>query len=367
MCGIYAAFNLNKKNNLSEATKEEIKSVLSGLRGKDYTGIWENKDKSVFLMHSLLSISGEGKTIQPIKIRNKIYLFNGEIYCFGKLEKNINNEKQFNNGKNISDTKKLLYCIEKYGLNETLLSINGMYSILIYDFKKNTVEVANDPYEQKPIYYSIFENKLIISSIQILASNNRKISSSLYDESLCFSYPISSGSIYKDVNKIDGGFKYTFDLSNEINFLKSNYFKRFAGFKPFSKENNIYRQNINQKVLRNKIIDSVERCVKDLDNINLLLSGGIDSTLIAAILVKELKLKVNAYHLFGYSKKDKEDFERLNITKKILSELEVFTYKYNEKGSLEFLKENPEIILNDGLEPLSSLLSPDISKMKEYF
>lgn len=357
MCGIYAEFNIKNNSQSLSLEKTRIKSILSGLRGKDYIGTWESEDQSVLIFHSLLSISGEIKTIQPIKIKNKVFVFNGEIYSFGNLETKSSFQKKFIDGSKLSDTEKLIFCIEEFGLNNTLLSINGMYSILIYDLKNNNVEVANDPFEQKPLYFSLSKKKLIFSSIQALASQRKIIGASFYDESLVYSYPISSGSIYNDVEKIQGGFKYCFGISEEFNYSKSTYFKKFTGFKKYINKKNTLIRNRNQKLLRQKIIESIERSVKGLNNVNILLSGGIDSTLIAAILIKELNIKVKGHHLFGYSNNDKEDYERLKISHKLLKNLDLYKYKFSNDHSLLFLNNNPELVLNNGLAPLSSILA----------
>ena len=357
MCGIYAGFNIQNWDNFLDFKREVVEKNLKGLRGKDYLGTWENKDLSVCIMHSLLSISGSSKIIQPIKYNNKIYVFNGEIYSFGKLNQKILKEKKFNKNEQVGDTDKLIYCIENFGINDTLISINGMYSILVFDLKLNIIQVANDPYEQKPLYFSIFKNQIFFSSVQSLISDTKKLSPSAYDESICFSYPINFGSIYKNVQKVKGGYKYVFKLSDQIEVNISQYYKTFAGFKREARKSKNNFPISNYKLIKLKIIESIQRTVQDLDSINLLLSGGIDSTLIAAVITKELNLEINAHHLFGYSNKDYQDFKRLKKSKKLLPNMNLLTYKFSNKGVEEFLYKNPEILLNAGYIPLSSLLA----------
>ena len=356
MCGIYGVFGINKSFSYKDEEIKRVKKVLSGLRGKDYIGFWNDEQKKSYIIHSLLSISGSDITKQPIETSNYIFAFNGEIYSFGNLikENDINFlEKNIND---ISDTEKIIYCINKYGLNETLLNINGMYSILLYDKKNKTVEIANDPYEQKPIYFTILNDRLVISSIETLLTKSLTLSKNAIDQAICFGYPISQGSYFQNVSKVKGGYKYTFRFDkNKIYKIESKFFNKFLGFKN-KKPDNLIIQNKKYNKLRDSIINSVYKSIKNLKTINVLLSGGIDSTLISSIIIKELKLKVNAFHLTGYSIGDFSDTKRLELTEEILEDLTLFKYKYSNKDYEGFSSSYPGIILNEGFKPLCSIL-----------
>jgi len=357
MCGIYGLFGIEESFLYKEDELLKVKKVLSGLRGKDYIGIWHDKQKKSFIAHSLLSISGLGITKQPIETSHHIFAFNGEIYSFGSLIKEDELNLFGKNIDDISDTEKISFCINKYGLNETLLNISGMYAILLYDKKNKIIEIANDPYEQKPLYFLGLRDRLLISSVETLLTDNLSLSKTSIDQAICYGYPISSGSYFKNVIKVRGGYKYTFKIvDNKIYKLKSKFFNKFSGFNNRKTDHLILKNKKVQK-LKDSIINAVYKSTKGLEMPNVLLSGGIDSTLISAIIIKELNLKVNAFHLTGYSKSDYIDTQRLKLTEKILNGLVLNNYKYSKLDEEEFISNYPGVILNEGFRPLCRILS----------
>ena len=137
MCGI-VGFQLFKNKN--KEPKFIINRLVNELkhRGPDLRGEWESIDDKLYLGHTRLSIidlSEEGK--QPMHSLNGRYVivFNGEIYNYKKLMKQLNQDFSYNLQK-VSDTRVLLECISSYGLNKTIQIINGMYSFVIWDKKE---------------------------------------------------------------------------------------------------------------------------------------------------------------------------------------------------------------------------------------
>ena len=96
--------------------------------------IWRN-----FFGHMRLSIQDLSQHgAQPMKsyCGNYIIVFNGEIYNHHHLRKKLNDNFNFNNWRSTSDTETLINYISFFGINKTLEEIDGMYSFVLYDFKK---------------------------------------------------------------------------------------------------------------------------------------------------------------------------------------------------------------------------------------
>ena len=139
MCGIYFT---NKK----ESVKLDSKFLN---RGPDYLN--QKKGDNFFMGHSLLSLTGEF-TPQPV-INQKInIIFNGQIYNYDK--------KTYK-----SDS---YYILEEYIKDKKLFwkNLDGEYAIVIYDQQKNSVIFLTDIFGTKPLFYSLKNNNIAISSLR---------------------------------------------------------------------------------------------------------------------------------------------------------------------------------------------------------
>ena len=139
MCGLYFS-------TTNESAKLDTKFLT---RGPDFYN--EELSENMCMSHSLLSLTGEF-TPQPITTNKVKLVFNGQIYNYDK--------KQF-----LSDS---YFILDKY-LNSNLnfwQELDGEYAIVIYDPNKQLVLFLTDIFGTKPLYYSIENNEISISSLQ---------------------------------------------------------------------------------------------------------------------------------------------------------------------------------------------------------
>ena len=133
MCGFVSIVN----SNLNTDKLNNIFNKLSGLnfhRGPDDKGIWSDKKNNIFFGHrrlSIIDLSHLGK--QPMISHNKrlTIIFNGEIYNFSDLKKDLSNENIKFIGN--SDTEVLIEAISKWGIKKALSKISGMFSFVLWD------------------------------------------------------------------------------------------------------------------------------------------------------------------------------------------------------------------------------------------
>ena len=133
MCGYFGFVNSNGNIN-----KELFKSYLK-YRGPDQQNIY-NKD-NIFIIHNRLKIIDLKGGQQPVNnIDGNILSYNGEIYNFKKLQKELlNNKVNFS-----SDTDLLFYLLNNIGVEKTCEIIDGMYSFYFYEKKTNTSYLCID-------------------------------------------------------------------------------------------------------------------------------------------------------------------------------------------------------------------------------
>ncbi len=130
-------------------------------RGPDGNKTYEF-DKTM-LGFNYLSITGRKKNYwQPYKLKNYILLFNGEIYNYKELNKEI--QKVNKNFKSDSDTKTLINYFLNFGIEKSLKNLRGMWSLCLLDTKKKTLFLSRDRLGVKPLYYYKDKNKFIFSS-----------------------------------------------------------------------------------------------------------------------------------------------------------------------------------------------------------
>jgi len=144
MCGI-CGFNW-EDNSLLKKILKEIEH-----RGIDDYGKFI--DKNISLGHrrlSIIDLSKSGK--QPMSNEDGTILitFNGEIYNFKELRKEL--EKKNHRFKSNSDTEVIIHLYEEEGFN-CLKKLNGMFAFCIYDSRKKILFLARDRVGIKPLYY----------------------------------------------------------------------------------------------------------------------------------------------------------------------------------------------------------------------
>ena len=151
MCGfIVTNLNINIKKNMS----------LLNHRGPDDIGLINKNDlKIIFNRLSILDL--KKRSNQPMKYKNYIIVFNGEIYNYLELKRDL--EKigiQFNT---TSDTEVLIKLFYVYGIR-CFKMLEGMFSFCIYNLNNKELIVVRDPFGIKPLFYKFSKNKFFISS-----------------------------------------------------------------------------------------------------------------------------------------------------------------------------------------------------------
>lgn len=273
MCGILGARGLNLENQLKFLEH----------RGPDSRGVFH--DRSVFLGHTRLSIidlSNRGK--QPMSdSEGKIWItFNGEIYNFREIKKELENEYTFKSG---TDTEVIIYAYKKYGIQKMLELFNGMFAFCIYDKEKQRLVLARDKFGEKPLYYS--EKPFIFSSeitpiFDVLKPPLDKHAINQFLNLRYFPHPITP---FKGIKKLPPGHVMIYSIQTGTIRIERYY---------SMKREPLHNFGVAKRKLNELMKDSVRyRLMADVP-VGVFLSGGIDSSVIAKT-VSELNEKTTAY------------------------------------------------------------------------
>jgi len=288
MCGfIVTNQNINLKNNMH----------LLSHRGPDDIGLIDNKDlKIIFNRLSILDL--KRRSNQPMKYKNYILVFNGEIYNYLELRKYL--EKKGITFNTTSDTEVLIKLFYLKGI-DCLKLLEGMYSFCIYNSHSQELFLVRDPFGIKPLFYKINNNNFFISSEKkVFLENN--LQGKLNYSSLA-NY-LHHG-VYQDSNK-------TF-FSSIKSLLPGHYIKLKKNVIVRKKWHSINPSN-NHKISFNDakvetkrlIKKSIDLCRRSDRDIAVAASGGLDSSVLVKIL-EQSTIQDNLKYSLHYTCNDKHD------------------------------------------------------------
>jgi len=277
MCGI-CGFNWNDKALLKNMANK------MNHRGPDQEGYYNNNLAS--LGHKRLSIIDlSHKGNQPMFNKDKTFciVFNGEIYNFKELKDKYCKDYPFSSK---TDTEVILAMYEKFG-EECVKYFNGMWGFCIYDIKNNRFFCSRDRLGIKPFYYCFKEGKFIFSSeIKAIFEHDikTKINTNAISSYLKYRYVLGDETFFVGIKKLVPGHNLIFD--GQIN-LKQYW--------DIEQKELIRSFNESKKFVNEELIKSIDyRVISDVP-IGAILSGGLDSSYISAIMAKKSKQKINTY------------------------------------------------------------------------
>jgi len=282
MCGIFGIVSKEKLPSNNHILGNKIINSLKQ-RGPDDSGIWFNNTSTVMLVHTRLSVidlTASGH--QPMTTNNGRYTitYNGEIYNFKEIKSELSKlGYSFNSA---SDTEVILYAFSNWGV-DCVNKFEGMFAFAIWDELNQTMWLFRDRVGVKPIYYYHSSKLFIFSSelraIHVYMSKNLEIDRESIGDYLQYGYIPSPRSIYTNIYKLDQA--HYMCLNNSGEKTVQRYWTSLDYYNEGQIEGN-----------DDKLIDELEtllhdsfsrRLISDVP-VGVFLSGGIDSSLVAAMI-----------------------------------------------------------------------------------
>ena len=310
-------------------------------RGPDANGIYTSDNQKVVLGHQRLSIfdlSEKGR--QPMSLVNKgvSITFNGEIFNFRKLKKELTLLGA--NFESKSDTEVILYAYYYWG-DSFLDKIKGQFAFAIFDQNKNRLLLARDISGEKPLFYYLDHKNSIsfASEIKGLFENPkipRKLNKKSFHYFLQNGYVPSPNSMIENINKLKPGSA----LSIDINTMSIKEWT-FWDLPDFEDSDINLKDTVDH--LHKLLSKSVDLQLEADVPVGVLLSGGVDSSIITG-LSAEIRDKVKTYTVIfpndpgyneqEYAKKIAEHFStdhtELEVDVNSFDIIEKLAYQYDE-------------------------------------
>lgn len=287
MCGIAGIFNVEIPITLDDKVFRVMET-----RGPDGRGVLRRGP--VTLMHTRLSIIDLSENAaQPMTSTCGRFsiVFNGEIYNYQELKNGFLGGKIFYSD---SDTEVVLSLFAEYGTH-AVEHLRGMFAFAIWDNLKEELFLARDRLGVKPLYFASGRNSFAFASrpdalCALLPRLNRSIDKQALRYFLESGYVPAPYSIYEGVKKLEPGHCLTVTSQG----LSKN---RYWSTDHINIDPSLVHANENTLLdeLDSLLAESVRlRLVSDVP-VGAFLSGGIDSTLVAAYMMKYTKEPVRTF------------------------------------------------------------------------
>ena len=323
MCGIYGS--------TIQYNEAQVKDKLArtAFRGPDQMGwkFYKADNYSVAFGHNRLSIIDlDARSNQPFTYQNNIEIvFNGEIYNFQAIKDTLHKKGYTFN--TTSDTEVICAAYLEYG-EDCVNHFNGMFAFVIFDKNKEQFFGARDRLGQKPFYYyhngKDFEFASQISSIQ-MHNKHLSISKKSIDAYLTWETIPDPLSIFNEVKKLLPGKSFIFDLKTGNLLTKTYWDIDYHGKTKFTGS---YEEA--QTELTSTLSDAVKlRLFADVP-VGVFLSGGIDSSLIAALATRTSSAKVKTFSVKFNDKGFDESIYAQQVADHLGTEHNVIECNYNE-------------------------------------
>lgn len=323
MCGIFSILNYEINNTI-------YKSFLKGQnRGPEYSNLSVGcLNDPVILGFHRLAINGlNSESTQPFFINNIKLICNGEIYNYKDLA------KQFNIILNSeSDCEIIIHLYKQFGIEHTLKLLDGVFALILIDYNKDIIYVARDRFGVRPLFqnkiYHSKQNKYIYSfasEMKMINDINFLPSKTLdYNEINTSNIEIFQPGTYSEFTKI----------SNIYNITKIN-----STFYTFPSVNLLYSDSDYNSKIINTLSKAVYKRVIGTSSrpIACLLSGGLDSSLICALVQIHYRQPLET---FSIGLKDSEDIKNATLVANYLGTKHTNIILTEE----EFFNAIPEVI-----------------------
>lgn len=307
MCGIFSAISFRKSFTDSDYDKFTKYLNLVSYRGPDsfdtksYNSFSKEENKNsfnVFLGHrrlSIIDLSSQGN--QPMKIDNIVIIFNGEIFNYIELKKDL--EKENYKFYTKTDTEVIIRLYQKYGESGFEL-LNGMWAFIILDLNKNKLIASRDRFSIKPLFYFNNNNAIFFSSeikqlIPLLENKNinRRVMHNFLQQNLS---DYSDETFYEGIKKVKPKTNLSINLNNGE--IEENQYWDYSNIdiegNPFDK-------------FRELMIDSVNIRLRSDVEVGALLSGGLDSSVISVLADKLNNGNLKTFSVISDDKKFSEE------------------------------------------------------------
>jgi asparagine synthase (glutamine-hydrolysing) len=313
MCGIVGIVKFNPHAIVDEARVKRMRDVLTH-RGPDGAGCWTSGP--VGLGHRRLAIVDVAGGHQPMTNEDGTawITFNGEIYNHAALRPEL--EARGHRYRSRSDTETILHLYEEHG-ERAVEKLQGMFAFALWDQKKRSLLLARDRLGIKPLYYAITDDEILFASEikAILAADGVRpaFNQAILPEYLATRYVAGEETFFRGVRKLLPG--RTLSWSAHAGIRERRYWRL-----PLHAEDTGASLEEESACVRERLSATVRSHLMSDVPLGLFLSGGLDSSGLAALMAPMVKEPIRTFSVgFAEAEANELPYARL-VARAIRSE-----------------------------------------------
>jgi asparagine synthase (glutamine-hydrolysing) len=312
VCGLCGFVGGGSEDSL-RATVSAMADTLTH-RGPDASGSWVDASLGLALGHRRLAVidpTPDGAQPMHSSCGRYVIVYNGELYDHRALRRELEGEGRRFRGR--SDTEVLVEAIGAWGVEKALSRFEGMFAFAVWDSRERQLHLVRDPLGKKPLYYARRGGALWFGSELKALRAHPDFAADLDRESLAFflrfSYMPAPRTVYTGVGKLEAGERLVFDVTPGDGVGPARR-ERFAAVGDWAEagERDPFRGGQDEAL---ETLDALlrgavaRRLVSDVP-LGALLSGGIDSSLVVALMQEQSAAPVRTFCV-GYREPDHDE------------------------------------------------------------
>jgi asparagine synthase (glutamine-hydrolysing) len=293
MCGI-AGF-VGQSNGINEETRRSVLDRMCRVishRGPDDQGTVVNSQAALGMRRlSIIDLAGGHQPIQGCDTRGVTVVFNGEIYNFRELQREL--EARGHRFHTHSDTEAIVHAFEEYG-EDCVSQLRGMFAFAIWDSRERKLFLARDRAGKKPLYYTQTADGTLVfgSELKVLLEHphvEHRTSAASLDAYLSFGYVPDPLSIFEGVHKLPPAHHLSFTDGRVV-------VKQYWDF-PFEERSEARSEEDLIEELRAILDEAVRvRLISDVP-LGAFLSGGVDSSVVVGLMARASTQPVKTFSI----------------------------------------------------------------------
>jgi len=286
MCGIIGAIGVSDPQ-VAERVARAANLMLH--RGPDDWGVYSDPHAALgFRRLSIIDLSLAGH--QPMISRDKsaVLIFNGEIYNYRDLRRQLEPHYEFSSQ---TDSEVLLNGYLAWGWDELLRRIDGMFAFAIWDVRKRRLHVARDRAGKKPLFYARTSEGLVFAStlnaVLDLHRSRPEVDPLAIDAYLSYQAVPAPLTAFEGVKQLPPAHTLVFNLDQPEPVVERYWDVRYTPKLKLSEPELLeHLDGLVRHAVRQRLMSDVR--------LGAFLSGGVDSSLVVAMMARELSAPVEA-------------------------------------------------------------------------
>lgn len=258
-------------------------------RGPDDWGVYTDDHAALgFRRLSIIDLSPAGHQPMVSQDGNTVLVFNGEIYNYLELRKELEPSFRFYSQ---TDSEALLNGYRAWGWEELLRRIDGMFAFAIWDKRARRVHMARDRAGKKPLFYAHVAGRLLfastLNSILELHRSRPAIDPKAIDAYLVYQAVPAPLTVFQGVKQLPPAHHLTFDIDSQKVKVERYWDVQYTPKLKLSEEDLLEELDARlRRAVRQRLMSDVK--------LGAFLSGGVDSSLVVALMAQELRQPVES-------------------------------------------------------------------------